>query len=87
MAEISLGAPVTVSIEVHLFASLKKYLPDEVACAYPVEPGTPVSVVFDRLKIPENEVKLIFINGVKTDGATLLSGGERLGVFPPIGGG
>jgi molybdopterin synthase sulfur carrier subunit len=44
-------------------------------------------VVFDQLRIPKDQVKLIFIDGVKEDADVLLHGGERVGVFPPIGGG
>jgi sulfur-carrier protein len=76
-----------VTVEIKLFASLKKYLPADSACRYPVEPGTPLSVLLDQLCIPEEEVKLIFIDGVKKDINVLLHGGERVGLFPPIGGG
>ena len=75
------------TIDIRLFASLKKYLPAGSACRYPVEPGTSLSVVLDQLRVPENEVKLIFVDGVKKDARVLLKGGERVGVFPPIGGG
>ncbi len=75
------------TIEIRLFASLKKYLPPDAASRYPVEPGTPLSALFDQLNIPKDEVKLIFIDGVKEDANTLLYGGERVGLFPPIGGG
>jgi len=76
-----------VTIEIKLFATLKKYLPGDSACRYPVEPGTSLSALFHQLCIPEDEVKLIFVNGVKKDASALLHGGERVGIFPPIGGG
>jgi len=76
-----------VTIEIKLFASLKKHLPADSAHRYPVEPGTPLSALLDRLCIPEEEVKLIFIDGVKKDVSALLHGGERVGIFPAIGGG
>ena len=76
-----------VTIEIKLFASLRKYLPADSAGHYPVEPGTPLSALLDQLCIPRDEVKLIFIDGVKEDASVLLHGGERVGVFPPIGGG
>ena len=76
-----------VTIEINLFASLKKYLPAESAGHYSVEPGTPLSALLDQLRIPQDEVKLIFVNGVKEDASVLLNGGERVGVFPAIGGG
>jgi sulfur-carrier protein len=76
-----------VTIEIKLFASLKKYLPADSAGRYSVEPGTPLSALLDQLCIPQTEVKLIFVNGVKKDASAFLNGGERVGVFPPIGGG
>jgi molybdopterin synthase sulfur carrier subunit len=76
-----------VTVEMKLFASLKKYLPADSAHRYPVEPGTPLSALLDQLRIPKDEVKLIFIDGVKKDANVLLHGGERVGLFPPIGGG
>jgi len=79
--------PMPATIEIKLFASLKKYLPADSEYRYPVEPGTPLSALLDQLRIPEDEIKLIFVNGVKKDASVLLHGGERVGVFPPIGGG
>ena len=79
--------PMPVTIEISFFASLKKYLPADSASRYVVEPGTPLSVVFDQLRIPKDQVKLIFIDGVKKDVSALLHGGERVGIFPAIGGG
>lgn len=76
-----------VTVEIKLFASLKKYLPADSASHYSVEPGTPLSALLDKLCIPKDQVKLIFIDGVKGDANVLLHGGERVGVFPPIGGG
>jgi sulfur-carrier protein len=76
-----------VTVEIRLFASLKKYMPAESACSYPIEPGTPLSALLDQLRIPKDQVKLIFIDGVKEDASVFLHGGERVGVFPPIGGG
>jgi molybdopterin converting factor small subunit len=40
-----------------------------------------------KLKVPLDDVQLIFINGIKAGLSTSLNGGERVGVFPPIGGG
>jgi sulfur-carrier protein len=78
---------MSVTVELRLFASLKKYLPGESACRYTVEPGMPLSALLDQLCIPKDQVKLIFINGAREDAGVLLQGGERVGVFPPIGGG
>lgn len=73
-------------IHLHLFASLISFLPDSDA-PYRIQAGTRIQDVLDQLKIPRETVKLIFINGRKTGPDTLLEGGERVGIFPPIGGG
>jgi molybdopterin converting factor small subunit len=37
--------------------------------------------------MPREKAKLIFINGVKAELTSTLEGGERVGIFPPVGGG
>jgi len=73
-------------VQIKLFASLKQFLP-ESADHYPIDPGTSIQDLLIRLQIPLEEAKLIFVNGVKNAPDTMLSGGERIGVFPPVGGG
>jgi len=73
-------------ITLKLFASLGKFTPDS-AHNYPVEPGTSVRDLIAGLKIPEEKAKLIFIDGIKGELDSTLNGGERIGLFPPVGGG
>ena len=73
-------------ITLKLFATLGKFTPDS-ADNYPVEPGTSVRNLIAGLKIPEEKAKLIFIDGVKGELDSMLNGGERIGIFPPVGGG
>ena len=73
-------------ISIKLFATLSIYTPAS-ADKYPVLPGTTVRNLFKELGVPENDAKLIFINGVKGDLTSSLHGGERVGIFPPVGGG
>jgi molybdopterin converting factor small subunit len=75
-----------VYITLKLFASLEKFTPDS-ADNYPVEPGTSVRKLIAGLKIPEEKAKLIFIDGVRDELDSILKGGERIGIFPPVGGG
>ena len=77
---------MTSHITLKLFASLSNYTPAS-ADKYPVEPGTTIRALMAQLGVPEDEVKLIFINGVKGDLTASLAGGERVGIFPPVGGG
>ena len=75
-----------VQIHLKLYATLRKFLPghgDEIN----IEPGSSVRDILNQLGIPNTEAKLIFINGKRGPIDTILKGGERLGIFPPVGGG
>jgi sulfur-carrier protein len=74
------------TVQVKLFASLHPMTPaPDGRC--PIEAGTTVEQVLNLLEVPLNEAKLIFINGRKGELGSILWGGERVGVFPPVGGG
>ena len=73
-------------INIQLFASLSNFTPVS-AEKYPIAPGTTVGTLMEQLGVAENEVKLIFIDGKKGDLTSTLQGGERVGIFPPVGGG
>jgi len=73
-------------ITIKLFATLKRFLPASSA-NYPIETGITVKQLLDELCIPKDEVKIIFIDGVKHDLGSILKGGERVGIFPAVGGG
>jgi len=77
---------VTFRIEIKLFAGLNKYEPGEPGSFF-VAPDTSVSDLLDRLGAPHEEAKLIFINGRRGNLSTILKDGDRLGIFPPVGGG
>lgn len=74
------------TIDLRLFATLAKYMPPD-ADHYTVRSGMTVSDLLERLEVPAAEVKLIFINGTKGHLSSGLRGGERVGIFPPVGGG
>lgn len=73
-------------VRIQLFATLKHLTPPS-ADQYPVAPGTTVKDLLERIGIPSAQAKLIFINGVKGNLTSRLAGGERIGIFPPVGGG
>lgn len=52
-----------------------------------IPPGTPVGRVMAQLGLPEREVTLIMVDGRRREADFALQGNERLGLFPPIGGG
>lgn len=73
-------------ITVKLFATLTPLTPEN-SDAYPVADGTTVHDIIRQLSVPEEEAKLIFINGRKAEFDSPLKSGDRLGIFPPVGGG
>jgi molybdopterin converting factor small subunit len=73
-------------IQIKLFATLQRFMPAS-AENYAIETGTTIRTLLQQLDIPEDKAKLIFIDGIKADLATVLIGGERIGIFPPVGGG
>jgi molybdopterin converting factor small subunit len=73
-------------IQIKLFATLQRFMPAS-AENYAIETGTTIHTLLQQLDLPENKAKLIFIDGVKAELATVLQGGERIGIFPPVGGG
>jgi molybdopterin converting factor small subunit len=54
---------------------------------YAIEAGTSIRTLLQQIDIPEDKAKLIFIDGLKVELTTVLKGGERIGIFPPVGGG
>jgi hypothetical protein len=77
---------MTESIDLKLFASLAKFAPP-CPQRFPVSPGVTVGELARDLGIPEEEIKLVFVDGVLRDTCASLRGGERVGIFPPVGGG
>jgi molybdopterin converting factor small subunit len=73
-------------IQIKLFASLSQFMPPS-SDDYLIETGINIGNLLEQLNIPQEKAKLIFINGVKADLNSTLSGGERVGIFPPVGGG
>ena len=73
-------------IQLKLFATLQQFMPDS-ADNFTIEAGTTIQNLLDKLDIPPAKAKLIFIDGIKADMNQTLNGGERVGIFPPVGGG
>ena len=79
-----------MDVEVSLNVSLARYLPgngSQKTIHLSLEADSTVQDIFRHLEIPEKNVKLIFINGVHTTKQVSLSDGDRVGMFPPLGGG
>lgn len=77
---------MTEHIHIRLFSTLNRFETDPDK-PYPIIPGMSVKEVLVQLNIPLDDIKLIFVNGKKAGIETCLEGGERVGIFPPVGGG
>ncbi len=75
-----------IKIDLNLFVTLSKYLPEDSDC-FALPENTSVEKLILDLGIEQGRVKLIFVNGKKQDGRYILKDGDRLGLFPPVGGG
>jgi len=73
-------------IQLKLFATLQEFTPPS-AGNFIIDQGTRICDLLDQINMPREKAKLIFINGVKAELTTVLEGGERVGIFPPVGGG
>jgi molybdopterin converting factor small subunit len=73
-------------IQLKLFATLQAFTPSS-ADNYMIDQGISIFDLLEQIKMPREKAKLIFINGVKAELTTTLEGGERVGIFPPVGGG
>ncbi|MFO7785497.1 MAG: MoaD/ThiS family protein [Thermodesulfobacteriota bacterium] len=77
-------------LEVQLFASLGRFAPGGGGTGpFDVELDGDMTVagLLERLGVPAETVKLVFVNGVHATGETPLEDGDRVGVFPPVAGG
>ncbi|MHB1127469.1 MAG: MoaD/ThiS family protein [Bacillota bacterium] len=79
-----------MQIEVCLYASLRKYAPGKTL-GEPIPMDIPGgSTGLDLLRvigIPDGEGKLFIVNGVRMEPEVELQEGDRVGIFPLLGGG
>jgi len=75
-----------MQITIKCFATLSRFSPPD-AETFPIAEGETVASVVARLGIPPDDLKLVFVNGVHAALNTPLAQGDRLGLFPAVGGG
>jgi len=77
-------------LQIFLNATLRQYIPGYDpyrGISLEVDPGMSCARVIERLGLPPQEVTLIMVDGRRREADFILQGNERLGLFPPIGGG
>ena len=79
-----------IKIEVRLFATLRKYLP-ELGIGEPkiieLSEGTSFEELRQQLKLPLEEVKVIMRNGIQTELEEIIENDDRIAYIPAVGGG
>lgn len=79
-----------MKVEVRLYATLRQQAPAEavkgiVAITLPEE--STVIELLNYIKIDPAEVHMIMVNGKGSELDTVLHDNDRIGLFPPVGGG
>ena len=77
---------MTATIKIKLYATLAKHIPENPE-AFPIKNGIRVKELAENLGVDVSAVKMVFINGIKKDIETRIWDGDRVGLFPPVGGG
>jgi molybdopterin converting factor small subunit len=77
-------------IQLKLYGNLRRLSPGGQAGA-PMEiqlpEGASLQDLVEHLQIPAEETKIAFVNGLVQDWSYKLKAGDKVGVFPPVGGG
>ena len=77
-----------MTITLKLFGNLKRYSPDKNEHSQlDIEKGTTVRALLARLGVPDAQVWMCAINDAVVGDNALLSEGDVLEVFEPVGGG
>ena len=76
-------------LEVRLFATLRDVFPKEKRGMdwVTLELGSTLDDLIKYLKIPEDAPLIILVNGRRQIENIELADGDRIGIFPPVGGG
>ncbi|MBO8168212.1 MAG: MoaD/ThiS family protein [Thermoanaerobacteraceae bacterium] len=78
-----------MQLEVRLFANLRDYLPKDSKGQVKVElpEGSTAADLIKHLNIPRDLPLIIMVNGRREPENHVLQDGDRVGIFPPVGGG
>ncbi len=79
-----------IVVDVVLYASLSKYHPEGGGSApfrLTMDEGSTTEALLDRLGIPKEEIKQFFVKNRRQDLDYVVQNGDRIAIFPPVGGG
>jgi molybdopterin synthase sulfur carrier subunit len=79
-----------IHVDVRLYGPLRQVFPD-VGLGEQMEvelpDGATVGQLVEMLQLPADQVKVIFVNHTVREHEHTLEDGDRVAVFPPVGGG
>jgi len=73
-------------IKISVFASLRRFVDGRASVDLEITPGETVGQVLERLGVPQEQTRVVFVDNQATGLDRKLAGGEELAVFPAIGG-
>lgn len=79
-----------ITIQVRLFATLRRHFPKlgiGEAMSVSLPDDATVRQLLEKMRLSNDEVKVVFVNGTVQDDAHILRKGDEVGIFPPVGGG
>ena len=78
---------VTIKLHDYLKTKVKDVLPDQSSLELSLPEGTKVETLLEILKLEEEWVGLVILNGSQVDRQTTLSHRDELELFAPLSGG
>jgi len=80
----------SIRVNVRLFATLRRFFPGynpEKGMDIKVEEGSTIENLIQSLQLPEKEARVILINGKSKKTSDVITDGDQINIFTPIGGG
>jgi molybdopterin converting factor small subunit len=74
-------------VKVNLYATLRSFVGGAPSVEVEVEPGQTVEQMLKQLGVPAEKTRILFVNNRAASLSQPLQDGDRVGVFPAIGGG
>jgi len=78
-----------MKLEVRLFATLRDIFPKEKRGMdlIHIEEGKTIGDLINHLELPKDTPLIVMVNGRRELDDVVLQDGDRVGIFPPVGGG
>ena len=77
----------TARVKLNVYATLRRYIGGAPSIELQITPGQTIRQVLQQQGIPPDQTRIIFVDSRAASLSQPLQGGERIGVFPAIGGG